>query len=166
MDILHNYWIVYTVKIKAFITPNIYISEVGAGGARMQLPKRINDELKSKNMLISEVLPNDFIDLGNDAKSALSKAKANAMQNFGICADVTARVILSERQCEQIQGLMAKIVQENIVDPRDKVVAREKWNKADSPHEKLQILIEYAELFETPLDLSFLQNKLNIEENG
>lgn len=156
--IAHNYWVIYDVRVKAYLTPYVYISEVGAGGARMQLPKTINDRLKDSTMSIAEVKPTDFIDIGNDYKSALSKAISNAKQRFGVCADITKKLIMSEEQVKQVHVLMKQIVDEHIINPRDKTKARELWNNANTPHDKLQLVMEYAEEFEVEIDVSFLKN--------
>jgi hypothetical protein len=123
-DIILGYWVTFTVKIKAYLTPSIYISELGTAGARLQIPEQMSKAIKSGQMNISQVTPLDFIDMGNDCKSALTKAIANCQSRFGVGADVYNKGIISEEVRKAVDLAVEEVISKYIVLPAEQIRAR------------------------------------------
>lgn len=156
--IVKDYWVIYNVYLRAYITPNIYIQRPGAGGSRMQLPKEMNKRLKEG--MDVKINPTDFIDIDNAFKSALTKAIKNAEERYGIGGDVTERLIYSEENIKEMYSRLREIVDEVIINPRDKAEVEQKVRETKGNGSKLLRLIhDICEAFDILPELSFLQKE-------
>lgn len=141
-----NTWISYDVIIKAFIGRE-YISNPGTGGARIQIPADIgkiikqykaDGKFKERHEFIMTLTPLDWIDFGNDCKSALTKAIANAQSRFGVAADIYNKGILPEETRIQMDRIVEFILKEKIVNPMEKVQVKQEWNKIKLDKKNMQ----------------------------
>lgn len=150
--ILQNYHILVVVKVTAWITPKVSISNIGGGGSTIQIPanlkKRNPDGTKS---LTREVTPLDYIDPGNDLKSAITKATTKAISEFGIAADIYGKQVISEENRKVLDEQMARILA-TIVNPIQKATYTNKWN--DAKQNKRTLYKVFREIYEEfPIDL-------------
>lgn len=161
--VLGNYWVIYNVLVTAFIGEH-KISRPGTGGSRIQIPSDLGKALKKglPNWTVevdkvqytkpTNVTPVDYIDAGNDFKSALTKAIANAQSKFGISADIYKKIILSEQEYEDVKRNIGKIFEEYITDPMDKIRRKNAFvEKLKSPQDALVFLNELIEEFNVPI---------------
>jgi len=152
--VIQQYWIVYTVQIEAWVSPNISITKTGAGGARLQIPRN----LKGKDgRPVRQITPLDFIDVGNDFKSALTKAIQNAQSKFGICGDVYNKGIIAPEIREKIENAWSELIK-TIVNPIQAVQARNEW--AEAKEKKRNLFDVYEKYFEQhPINLNEENNE-------
>lgn len=167
--VVANCWIFFDVVIKAYLTPTIYISNSGTGGARIQIPKEFNDKAKAlkasgemdkRRDFLMSLSPTDWIDFGNDRKSALTKAIANAESKFGVAADIYNKGIITEEQKSFIMKAVDYVINEVIVSPMERMNVLQYWKELLLKKGNIvQFYISLAEKYEITED-SILE-KLN-----
>lgn len=184
-----DYWVTYDVEVTAYLTPTVRITETGAGGARLQIPADLTNAIKQgkdfwevpdksdptgKNKIKLSVaaslsmLPLYYIDVGNDCKSALTKAKANAISKFGFGADIYKKVILSEEQIAEIDAEIKEIITKHIPDPLS--VAKERARFAaevKTPADRLRFLQDLRSKYDivSPVTTDEDNDRPDTEEN-
>lgn len=128
-EIISNYWIRAEVEVRAYLDKDMFISNVGSGGSRLQISKEWNDsskrlkeeafdsrfkltpdermkKLELRKQLLSNLTPMDWIDVSHSSKSAITMAIANAQVRFGCCADIYNKgIIPSEKRAEIIEAI-------------------------------------------------------------
>lgn len=144
-DIVMNYYILYTVSITVTLPNGTKITKVGSGGSRIQVKSAAKDacEAGKKN-----ITPFDYIDAGNSDKAALTLAIRNCQERFYIAADVNDRVIMTGEQIAQINGLADAIIKKCIVNPRDQIKMKEKWNNCKTTAQKIVFIENLRENYD------------------
>ncbi len=135
-EVIANAWVTTTVEIKAYLSPSIYISNLGSGAARLQIPKEYNDRAKALKAdgkmverlnFLNSLSPIDWIDVGNDFKSSLSKAISNAQSRFGVGADIYNKEVLPpeyrEKYSKAIEDLISKAT------PMEQIRLKKAWDE-------------------------------------
>lgn len=147
-------YIHYTVEITVAFPNGTVMSRLGTGAMRKQLKTaaRIKIDGDPKNNILPlvpryEPTVFDYVDNGNCDKAALTLAIKNCQERFGIGADITERVIYTREQIEEINITLKEGI-ELIKNPRDKIQAKEKMSKTETPSQKLRLINQLAELFE------------------
>lgn len=151
--ILTNAWIIYNVEIEAKVGLNLSITNCGAGASRIMIPKEIRAGIKNGTIPIERLSPLDWIDVGNDAKSALTKAISNAQSRFGVCADVYNKGIMPEHIRKSIERTIDKIIETNVVLPMEKINVKRDWSELKSKKGNyLDFLAMLCEKYEVDLE--------------
>lgn len=145
-EIFEKYWILLTVEITVYFSPTLSITKIGAGGARIQLPKALTDSIKANPLNAAKITPLDYIDVGNDLKSALTKAKANCQQRFYVCADATDRIIFSPEEKEEIEADL-KELWDSIPSERDKINIKQRIQECKTINQKFKLLNQLREIY-------------------
>lgn len=134
--IVGNAWVITSVILKAFLSPSIWISNPGTGGQRLMLPKEYNDhakELKKNGKMVerlnylNSLSPIDWIDVGNDAKSSLSKAISNAQSKFGCAADIYNKGIIPPELRVKITLAVEDLIKR--LSPMEQIRAKKSWQE-------------------------------------
>lgn len=155
-----NLWISYTVKITVALPNGLTMSRLGSGAARKQIKQLARAKIEGGFIYDSngqkvkvekdpdyKLTPFDFVDNGNTEKAALTNAIKNTQERFGIGADITERVIYTPEQMKEIdENVMGCI--ESIINPRNKIKAKEKLASLKTPNEKVRFIDEMSEIFE------------------
>jgi len=169
-DFIGHYWVNYDVEVTAYLTPSIAITESGSGGARLNIPADLMNAVKQGQdtwevpdkrdptgktkikLLVSQsmaMLPLYYIDLGNDCKSALTKAKANAISKFGFAADIYKKVILTEQQVADIDAEIKEIMEKYVTDSMDKAKERARFAaEVKTPLDRLKFLMSLRDKYD------------------
>lgn len=139
-----EYYITYTVKITVAFPNGLIMSKIGTGSARKQVKKDAKERVESGK---GNITPFDYVDNGNASKAALTLAIKNCQERFGIGADITERLILTEEEIKELNDTINKVV-DTISNPRDKIKWKEAISNADSPNKRMKILEQLRELFD------------------
>ena len=142
--IIGNAWIVTSVEIEAYLSPSIYISNPGTGGQRLMLPKEYNDhakQLKKDGKMVerlnflNSLSPIDWIDVGNDAKSSLSKAISNAQSKFGCAADIYNKGIIPSEIRVKIVAAVEELISK--LSPMEQIRAKKSWQECQDAKQNI-----------------------------
>lgn len=147
-------WIHYTVKVTVAFPNGIVIGQVGAGAARKQLKTSARIKIEGDPNAKPPIPPDpdykitiyDYVDNGNTEKAALTLAIKNAQERFGVGADITERLILSEEEIKETAELIEQTMLK-ITNPRERLEWKNKLAMYDTPNKKVKFLIELEETF-------------------
>jgi hypothetical protein len=160
-----SYWINYTVEITVAFPDGVVMSRLGSGGNRKHVKSAIR--LKIEGDPAKGILPTDpdykikdfdYVDNSNADKAALTIAIKNCQERFGIGADITERLIYSPEQIDEINVTLKEGI-DAIKNPRNKIQAKEKMSKAETPSQRMRLISELMELYEE-FDSYINENKL------
>lgn len=142
--VIKDYWIIYMVKVTAHLAPGIKISRLGSGGSRVNIPADLSKDVSAGR---ATVTPLDYIDAGNDSKSALTRAYSNAYSRFGIAGSVYNRIILSGKELKKLKTDMLYILK-HIPNVRRRTEIKEKFNQCKNPAEQMAVLRDAQDEFD------------------
>lgn len=150
-----EYWITYTVELTVFLPGGMTITKTGTGASRKQVTREAKSAAERGERTIT---PFDYVDNGNASKAALTLAIKNAQERFGIGADITDRIILSEEEIQELNETITEAMKV-ITNPREQIKWNERLNECKSPSEKIRLLDDLREVYD--IEDVILKNKSN-----
>lgn len=139
-----SYWIIYTVRITVVLPGGINISKVGSGGSRKQVSRPAKELFEKEGKPIT---PFDYVDVANNDKAALTLAKKNCQERFGIGADITDRIILSKEDLDSLNSAIDTIITKYIINPVAQSKSKSQRGSCKTVSDKLKFLASLRELY-------------------